>query len=113
MQVQPTPIQARRAGLFLFRTLAGAPSQGGHRNDEFGGVDWLGQVHLEPALKGLHSVFGTRIGGQRGRRYLAETGIVRLPDAPDQVKPIAVRHADVGNDDVWPLPLERCQRFLR
>jgi hypothetical protein len=24
-----------------------------------------------------------------------------------------VRHADVGNDDVWPLPLERCQRFLR
>jgi hypothetical protein len=64
----------------LIVPVLGSLRQRGDGHNEFGGIHGFGQVHLESALKRLHSIFGPRIRRQHGGRYLTHRDIARLSD---------------------------------
>src|SRR3954462_6802476 len=104
-------LQIWHVGGVLWLAYSGATGHAGYRCNQFGWLNGLGNMHQKARPQGTCAVLGAGKGRQRNRGQLASPADTEHAHAPEQFVPIHVWHADVTEQDVWPVLLDEGQRI--
>ena len=81
-----------------------------HSSRQVTGSNWLCQVNVIAEGQCLFTISSARICCQRnGRKTLVGIFTFESTQFPDQDVAVFLRHPDIGNDDIWLVPLDGVQ----
>ena len=67
-------------------------------------------MQLRAALERAQPILRAGISGERRNRHVPHVRIAHLPQAGDELVPVHVGHANIGDDDVRTMVVEKCER---